>query len=927
MFRAPDTSQAETVRLVLAGLAIMLAALIASLWNPLGRPLADARFALRDQPATGNLVFVALDTKSLETVGVWPWPRSLYGQLIDALLTSGARDVFIDVDFSAKSTEPQDARLEAALEASGGYAYLAAFGQQARNGERHDTLPLPRFLAHVDPFSVNIIVDAAGMARQVPGAVRIGDTTVRSLAATLHPAKALAPAIDIDFGIAAASIPTISATDILDGTASPDIFLGKSVIVGASALELQDFFFTPGQGALPGAVIQALAAESVAQNRQLSSTGPAPALAIMAVFLALMLFTHHRLDLWRALAMTIGTAIGVEVSAHIAYQLSAVMVETGPLMAGLAVYALWRVLSEAHIRQFVIERLRGERNQMREVLGRVVDDNFDGVIVVDNNHRIVAASSFAKSWLGQNLVGTRAADVLPRPFLDDLRKTFEQTPQTAANASIARERDIRMPNGTFTIEYVITVSQVPHARAGDRTFATLTFRDVTARRAHETELRYLADHDALTGALSRPSFVKLLEQKMHGLPPDTELGVLVIDLRRFKSVNATLGHQFGDMMLRQVVKRLGAAGHKTVARLGGDRFAIALSGSDARANATTVFAEIVGLLGAPFNLSGHHAVIGVSGGWAFAGDAGEGGEVLLRHADMALTAASARPGDQMAIFDARMDEDISIRRGIEQEMRTALHLGQFTLHYQPQFRLGDKHPVGAEALIRWHHPQKGLVRPDHFIPVAEETGLIADIGRFALETACRQATAWSDTLSVAVNVSPVQFELSDVVADVRTALRKSGLAPERLEIEITEGVLLTHKGSAIKTLETLSAIGVKIAIDDFGTGFSSLAYLSELPFDVLKIDKSFVDAMHESPSARSVVESIVALGKKLGKTVLAEGIETADQVRLLAKSGCDAGQGYLYSRPVPAHEIDDLIAHLADDDSAGPEAERAQAAG
>ncbi|MCD7060269.1 EAL domain-containing protein [Pelagibacterium xiamenense] len=909
--------KSNTARRVLAGLAILCAAALATFWNPIDRPLMDARFALRDQPASGEIVFVALDAASLEAVGVWPWPRDLYADLIDATLDAGATDVFVDIDFSARSTEAADARLEEALEASGGYAYLAAFGQQSRDGQIHNARPLERFLRHVDPFSVNVIVDDAGQARQLPSAMAIGGTLVRSLPMWLHPGEALPPAIGIDFGISAASIPTISAASVLDGTVSPGAFMGKSVIIGASAVELQDFFFTPGQGAIPGALIQVLAAESVAQDRALASTGPAPALALLGVFLALMLAAHRRVGLWNALAATVGLALGAEAAAHGAYQFEATMIPTGPLLVGLALYGIWRILSETRIRQFIIERVTGERNQMQDVLRRVVDDNFDGVIVVDENRRILAASGLAKSWLGDDLVGAPVADVMPGPFLDDLHKIFEETSPALGNASIARERDIRMPNGTFTIEYVITESRVATGTSG-RAFATLTFRDVTARRKHEAELRYLAEHDALTGALVHTSFVALLEQKIHTLGPASEIGVLVIDLRRFKSVNATLGHQLGDEMLRQVVSRLTAAGHKTVARLGGDRFAIEISGPEASADAPAVFAEIVGLLAIPFNLSGHHAVIGVSGGWAFAAGAREGGEALLRHADMALAIAATRPGDQMAMFEPSMDDNVAVRRGIEEELRAALRQNQLSLHYQPQYALAGGSPVGAEALIRWEHPRHGRMRPDRFIPVAEETGLIAEIGRFALEQACRQAMSWPECLSVAVNVSPVQFELSDVVADVRAALRISGLAPERLEIEVTESILLSHKDSAIATLQAISALGVKIAIDDFGTGFSSLAYLASLPFDLLKIDKSFVDSMHESPSARAVIESIVALGKKLGKTVLAEGIETADQAAGLTALGCDLGQGYLYSRPVPAAEINDLVAHLADRDTPAP---------
>jgi EAL domain-containing protein (putative c-di-GMP-specific phosphodiesterase class I) len=285
---------------------------------------------------------------------------------------------------------------------------------------------------------------------------------------------------------------------------------------------------------------------------------------------------------------------------------------------------------------------------------------------------------------------------------------------------------------------------------------------------------------------------------------------------------------------------------------------------------------------------------------------------LLRRADLALAKSRLLPGNCLAHYAEALDAKVHQRRQLETEMRQALDSGQLTIVYQPQIGESGTRMVGAEALLRWKHPKRGFISPLDFLPVAEETGLIAEIGRMVLVKACREALNWPGDIRVAVNVSPLQFELVDMLGDVRDALERTGLPPERLELEITEGLLLQHQGAAIDTLRALSALGVKIAIDDFGTGFSSLAYLSQLPFDVLKIDKSFVDAMIESDTATRIVETIIQLGRQLDKCVLAEGVETLEQVEMLEKLGCDVIQGYYYGRPGAPEAIVELASNLAD---------------
>ena len=437
-------------------------------------------------------------------------------------------------------------------------------------------------------------------------------------------------------------------------------------------------------------------------------------------------------------------------------------------------------------------------------------------------------------------------------------------------------------------------------------------RDVTERRQMEEQLVHMAHYDALTQLPNRILFLDrlraaLLERRAN----NGKVALLYVDLDGFKMVNDTIGHHFGDILLQKVSGRLRDATKKgdTFARLGGDEFAaIQILGANEGREASIIFAErIVSALGFPHEIEGHQVVAGATIGIALASDDNEDPAALLRDADIALYQAKAEQRGAIRFFEPEMNARMQLRVALEADLRRALEAESFELYYQPLIDLASNAICGFEALIRWNHPERGLVGPLEFIAVAEEMGLIIPIGQWVLREACKQAALWPSSVKVAVNLSPVQFKSDRLFQDVMMALSSSGLSPRRLELEITESVILMDSKSNLELLNQLRALGVQISLDDFGTGYSSLTYLRLFPFNNIKIDRSFVGDLGANPGCLPIIRAVTRLASDLGMETIAEGIETQQQLDQLRGEGCHQGQGYLFSRPVPANQTLSLI--------------------
>ena len=477
-------------------------------------------------------------------------------------------------------------------------------------------------------------------------------------------------------------------------------------------------------------------------------------------------------------------------------------------------------------------------------------------------------------------------------------------------ATEIEENVVRRHSAEFEIECedrrIIAVAQRPMPEGG----WVATFADVTEQRLAQARIAHMARHDGLTNLPNRYAFREHIQEMLDvRRADDSMLAVMCLDVDQFKEVNDTLGHPTGDALLCAVAERLADCVRDTdmVARFGGDEFAVLQTQIERYDDAERLACRLVEVMRRPFMVSGELVYTTGSVGVAIAPKHGDDPVKLLKNADLALYAAKAAGRRTYRLFESTMDEQVASRHVLERDLRRAIAAGQFHVNYQPIVHLQTMRTTGFEALLRWIHPVHGAVSPAKFIPVAEDAGLITEIGRWVLAQACADAARWPAHLKLSVNLSPVQFAHGDIVQDIRAALSRAGLRPERLIVEITESLLLTESIATLDTLHRLKSLGIEVAMDDFGTGYSSLSYLRKYPFDRIKIDRDFVNSAGQGDTGAAIVQTIVQLGAALGMTTVAEGIETRESLETLLAAGCPEGQGYLFSEARPASRVLEMI--------------------
>lgn len=573
--------------------------------------------------------------------------------------------------------------------------------------------------------------------------------------------------------------------------------------------------------------------------------------------------------------------------------------------------AIARALERLRLAVREAERLRSEEAAAsRAALTRIraaVESSSDPILVLDPTGRPVFVNAAASAALGGSL------DRLARPgrllaLITDRRQRRRCLHELRTSRGFSAEVELALPRGPTPVE--LRVDRIKGAGA-DVVGWVVIASDVSERRATAERIRHLAHHDPLTDLPNRTLFAeRLAEAVSFGLERRERVALMLVDLDRFKEVNDALGHPAGDALLRAAagrLRRLAPAG-ALVARLGGDEFAVLLPRAGEPPEVAASARRIAAAMAEPFALDGRIVRSGATIGIALAPEHARSSEGLLQHADLALYRAKAEGRGRTRLYDPEIGRALAEARELEADLHEALGRDELRLVYQPRVAIPSGRVVGAEALLRWHHPRRGLVTPGSFVPLAEERGLIVPIGARVLDQAVAQAARWvargRGPARISVNLSPVQFRDDDVAALVARVLARHRLPPEHLELEITEGVLLQHTPEVVRTLERLRAMGVGLALDDFGTGYSSLSYLRRFRLDRLKLDRSFVCDLETDPSARSVARTVIELGHALDMRVTAEGIETRGQLATLLALGCDEAQGHLLGRPGPPEALE-----------------------
>jgi diguanylate cyclase (GGDEF)-like protein len=566
-------------------------------------------------------------------------------------------------------------------------------------------------------------------------------------------------------------------------------------------------------------------------------------------------------------------------------------------------------LAEQHEQLEQQHKLLGQQNMRFKA---ALDNMGEGLCMFDADKRLVVCNDrYAKMYrLPPELleVGTPHSAIIAHRVSHGILKgdtcgsaveqkisTLAQLPPTAVSSRIDELADGRL----------ICVTRQPLAGGG----WVATHSDVTEQRRSEEKIAYMAHHDALTGMPNRALLNERLELALARSKRGGIVAVHILDLDHFKHVNDTLGHSVGDRLLQMASLRLQALVRDTdtIARMGGDEFAIVQVALGQIEDASALAQRVIAAIGEPYDIDGHFVVTGTSIGIAVAPTDGTNADQLMKNADLALYRAKADGRGTSRFFEPGMDAHIRERRELEGDLRKALIASEFELHYQPIVQLASDKITAFEALIRWRHPEKGTVPPVTFIPLAEETGLILPIGEWVIKQACATATQWPDHIKVAVNLSPAQLRDPRLVQVIVNTLATTGLAAGRLELEITESVLLQDSEATLTTLHQLRRLGVQIAMDDFGTGYSSLTHLQRFPFDKIKIDRSFIGNITDNASSMNIVRAVAALAGSLGIVATAEGVESQEQLDAIRSEGCTEMQGFLLSKPIPAHQIDQLL--------------------
>jgi len=890
---------------------IALAVMLLSGWHGSVRnALGDWRFKWLQRDAGGDVVVVGIDARSIERIGVWPWPRELHARLLRQLERAGAGDIAFDVDFSAPSDAASDREFLEALKSAAGSVILPSFKQPGSDAadpqSLHINRPLEPFAAQSWAAAINVEVGPDGRVRRYPLGETLGKEFLPSMGAMLAGRYNKTDAsLLIDFGIRAASVPMVSYIDVLN---ADDALLAKlkhkKIIVGGTALELGDRFSVPNGAVLSGPMLQALAAESILQDRSLRWTSDLVTLAGTFLLVLLMMVAWRRLTAGGRVIVLFGTALVVESTALLLQAKWPLILDTSLLYTAIAAYLAAIALDEIDFRGLLGHIAESRFQRIAMSLG-------DGLVCTDKEHRITVWNPGAEVIFGyetDEMIG-KPFDVICAGGAASAASLFpggnaERPAWKAPGGSVVEFQGRRKTGETFPVEACISGWQ-----GTDGLQYGAVLRDISVRKREAERIRYLAEHDSLTGLANRNTLHAGLSAMISNAGASGKVALLVVGLDGFQHINDLLGHGCGDLVLRAVSDRLTAEadGEGVVARLSGDEFAIAIPCTAISGEVAKFAGRVAHAFDEPLLAGARMHRVKVSIGVAVYPHDGVHADELLSNSHLAFCRAKATRRGGHVMFRSSIRQELEARLTLEAELVRALERNEFELFYQPQVKLVDGSPIGVEALIRWRHPERGLVSPAQFIPVVNTSSISDRVATWVLETACEQARQWElagHNVRVGINLSPSQFQSGDLAQLVADALAVSRLAPSLLELEVTEDILLLDEKRVVDIFRRISDLGVRIVFDDFGTGYASLSYLKKFPLDGLKIDRSFVLDLLTDHDDAAIVGSTVGLARQLGLAVIAEGIESRAIADKLMSLGCEEGQGYFFGKPMPARELE-----------------------
>ncbi len=881
----------------------------------------DLESVFIEQATDDSIVIVAIDDYSLKKLGRWPWSRDSHARLIDQLTTAGAAAVAMDILFMEPDLmHPEyDRQLAAAIHRNGRVVLPVLTREQ--NNTILVTKPLPEIAAAAHLAHVNMHFDSQGVVRKLDLQLELSNgqnLPAMSLALNRQLDSYVEPA-DLDtrgqtliaFAGPAGHFRQISYADVLLDNSVRQSLQGKVVLIGMTAAGLGSNIATPvskSSRLMSGIEFQANAVAAI-KSGSIIQTLARPACALLSLLLIVIPIMLYRfLKPGRAMLLALGFIVLTGASSF--YLLSILQLWFAPLptILGLILsYPLWSLRK--------LEQLRRSLFKEHERASATLMAIMDAVITTDSQGHIEFMNPAAEKMLACTLTEARnkpLAEICK--ILDKNESTLLDSRTLISKEQLSQTQIICNRNKQ---EYAVRVSVSSiNTEKGQLAGYVYALSDLTELIISNQKIAFIAAHDALTGLPNRVLLQDRLEQAISSASQGhLSFAILFIDLDDFKKINEGIGHAFGDLLLQEVAGRLQhwVKPSDTISRWGGDEFIILLD-NVAPSDAADIAIKMIQSLSQSFMLNKQEVFVTLSIGISLFPEDGQQAEMLLAKADAAMDSVKKNSRDDFCFYSQDLQLLAKERLVLETELHQALQAGEFEMHYQPQIDLVTHQITGVEALIRWRHPIRGLVSPNNFIPLAEETGLIVPIGEWIIKTVCQQIEIWRQQdlprISVAINLSARQFEQKNLASVFIQEINRCGISADLLQVEITESMMLQNIDRVIQILDDLKCAGISIAVDDFGTGYSSLENLKRLPIDKLKIDRSFVDSVLKNEDDANIIQAVIALGHNMNMQIIAEGVETEEQLKFLQQCQCDYGQGYLFSKPIPAQEIGQYIKQL-----------------